>query len=41
VEAALPGVAWPGMQLRHDIGLRALRHAQAGRGVADPFQALD
>lgn len=37
VEAALPDVSWPGMQHRGDIGLRALRHAQAGRGVDDPW----
>lgn len=35
VDAALRDVAWPGMQLRRDIGLRALTHAQAGRGVQD------
>jgi len=37
VEAALPAVSWPGMQCRHDIGLRALKHAQAGKGVQDPW----
>jgi len=37
VEAALPEVSWPGMQFRRDIGLRALRHAQAGKGVQDPW----
>jgi phosphoribosylamine--glycine ligase len=34
---ATEAVHWPGMQLRHDIGLRALNHAEAGRTVADPF----
>jgi phosphoribosylamine--glycine ligase len=37
VEAALPEVSWPGMQVRRDIGLRALKHAQAGKGVQDPW----
>ena len=37
VEAATAEVHWPGMQLRRDIGLRALKHAAAGRTVADPF----
>ena len=37
VEAALAQVSWPGMQVRHDIGLRALNHARAGRTVADIF----
>jgi phosphoribosylamine--glycine ligase len=37
IEAALPEVSWPGMQLRRDIGLRALQHAQAGKGVQDPW----
>jgi len=36
-ESALLRVGWPGMQVRHDIGLRALNHARAGRGVNDPF----
>ena len=37
IEAAIARVRWPGMQVRHDIGLRALNHARAGRTVADPF----
>ena len=37
IEAALPQVSWPGMQVRRDIGLKALRHAQAGRTVQDPW----
>lgn len=37
VEAALPAVSWPGMQYRRDIGLRALQHAQAGKGVQDAW----
>jgi phosphoribosylamine---glycine ligase len=37
VEASLAEVSWPGMQYRQDIGLRALRHAQAGKGVQDPW----
>lgn len=37
VEADLAQVTWPGMQLRRDIGLRALTHAQAGRSVQDPW----
>ena len=37
VEASLPEVSWPGMQHRADIGLRALKHAQAGKGVLDPW----
>jgi phosphoribosylamine-glycine ligase len=37
VEASLSEVAWPGMQHRPDIGLRALKHAQAGKGVLDPW----
>jgi phosphoribosylamine--glycine ligase len=40
METALARVSWPGMQVRHDIGLRALNHARAGRKVADPFSAL-
>ncbi|BDU76726.1 phosphoribosylamine--glycine ligase [Mesoterricola sediminis] len=38
IAAALAEVRWPGMQVRSDIGLRALNHAQAGRTVADPFR---
>ena len=37
VEAALPSVSWPGMQVRKDIGLRALNHANAGHTVHDSF----
>ncbi len=37
VEAALPEVHWPGMQVRRDIGLKALRHAEAGKTVQDPW----
>jgi len=37
IEAALPQVHWPGMQVRRDIGLKALRHAEAGRTVQDAW----
>ncbi len=37
IEAALPQVHWPGMQVRRDIGLKALRHAEAGKTVQDPW----
>ena len=37
IEAALPAVTWPGRQVRHDIGLKALKHAEAGRTVTDPW----
>lgn len=37
VSADLDRVDWPGRQVRRDIGLRALTHAQAGRGVLDPW----
>jgi phosphoribosylamine--glycine ligase len=37
IEAALPQVQWPGMQVRRDIGLKALKHAEAGRTVQDPW----
>ncbi len=37
IEAALPQVTWPGRQVRHDIGLKALLHAQAGKTVQDPW----
>jgi phosphoribosylamine--glycine ligase len=37
IEAALPLVHWPGMQARRDIGLKALKHAEAGRTVQDPW----
>jgi len=33
----LQEVGWPGMQCRRDIGLRAQRHAEAGRTVQDPW----
>ncbi|HJW72215.1 MAG TPA: phosphoribosylamine--glycine ligase [Geothrix sp.] len=37
IEAALPQVHWSGMQVRRDIGLKALLHAQAGKTVQDPW----
>ncbi|WP_243302131.1 phosphoribosylamine--glycine ligase [Geothrix oryzisoli] len=37
IEAALAQVQWSGMQVRHDIGLKALRHAEAGKTVQDPW----
>jgi phosphoribosylamine---glycine ligase len=37
IEAALAQVHWPGMQVRRDIGLKALRHAQARKTVQDPW----
>lgn len=37
IEASLREVGWPGMQVRRDIGLKALRHAQAGKTVQDPW----
>ena len=37
IEASLAQVQWPGMQVRRDIGLKALRHAQAGKTVQDPW----
>ncbi len=37
VAADLDEVVWPHMQFRRDIGLRALRHAEARRGVQDPW----
>jgi len=37
IEQALPEVTWPGMQVRRDIGLRALKHAQAGKGIGDAW----
>lgn len=37
IEAALAQVRWPGMQARRDIGLKALKHAQAGKTVQDPW----
>jgi phosphoribosylamine--glycine ligase len=36
-EADLAQVAWPGMQVRRDIGLKALKHAEAGKTVQDPW----
>jgi len=35
VAGDLDRVTWPGRQVRRDIGLKALLHAQAGKGVAD------
>ncbi len=37
IEASLPEVHWPGMQVRRDSGLKALKHAEAGRTVQDPW----
>jgi phosphoribosylamine-glycine ligase len=37
IEAALPQVNWPGRQVRRDIGLKALEHAQAGKTVQDSW----
>jgi phosphoribosylamine--glycine ligase len=37
ITEALDSVQWPGMQVRLDIGLRALQHAQAGKGVGDAW----
>ena len=37
IETALPKVHWPGMQVRGDIGLRALNHARAGKTVQDAW----
>ncbi|HJV48990.1 MAG TPA: phosphoribosylamine--glycine ligase [Geothrix sp.] len=37
IEASLSQVQWPGMQVRRDIGLKALRHAQAGKTVQDSW----
>lgn len=37
IEEALPQADWPGRQVRRDIGLRALRHAEAQRTVADAW----
>ncbi|MBP1627517.1 MAG: phosphoribosylamine--glycine ligase [Holophagaceae bacterium] len=37
VEADLDQVTWKGRQVRRDIGLKALRHAEAGKGVADAW----
>ena len=35
VEADLAEVSWPGMQVRRDIGLKALKHAEAGLTIQD------
>ncbi len=37
VEEGMESIHWPGMQYRKDIGLRALRHAEAGRTVRDAW----
>lgn len=37
IQEALGEVTWPGMQVRRDIGLKALLHAQAGKTVQDPW----
>ena len=37
LEEGLASIHWPGMQYRRDIGLRALRHAEAGKTVRDPW----
>jgi phosphoribosylamine--glycine ligase len=37
IQEALGEVSWPGMQVRRDIGLKALCHAQAGKTVQDPW----
>ena len=37
IEAALPLISWPGMQVRRDIGLKALTHAVAGKTVQDSW----
>ncbi|HTL98011.1 MAG TPA: phosphoribosylamine--glycine ligase [Holophagaceae bacterium] len=36
-EADLAEVSWPGMQARRDIGLKALKHAEAGKTVQDAW----
>jgi len=33
----LAQVRWPGMQVRRDIGLKALLHAQSGKTIEDPW----
>jgi len=33
----LSQIGWQGMQVRHDIGLKALNHAKGNKTVADPF----
>jgi phosphoribosylamine--glycine ligase len=37
IEASLSQVSWPGLQVRRDIGLKALKHAEAGKTVHDPW----
>ena len=37
VEADFAQVSWPGMQVRRDIGLKALKHAEAGKTVQDAW----
>ncbi len=37
IEVAMAQVHWPGMQVRRDIGLKALNHAQAGKTVQDAW----
>jgi len=37
IDADLDQVTWNGRQVRRDIGLKALRHAQAGKGVGDAW----
>ena len=37
IQEGLDSIHWPGMQYRKDIGLRALRHAEAGRSVRDAW----
>jgi phosphoribosylamine-glycine ligase len=37
IEAALPQVHWPGLQVRRDIGLKALQHAEAGKTIQDAW----
>ena len=37
IDGDLAQVAWPGMQARRDIGLKALKHAEAGKTVQDPW----
>jgi phosphoribosylamine---glycine ligase len=37
IRSALGKVGWEGMQARGDIGLRAQRHFEAGRGPCDPW----
>jgi phosphoribosylamine--glycine ligase len=37
VAAELAQVNWPGMQVRRDIGLKALNHANQGKSVEEPW----